>query len=145
MLNLEKIASLQNKATNPDFCNKFAEIKRQNKRKLIQLIRANCNITVPDDFLFDIQVKRIHEYKRQLMNVLYVVKRYNMLKAASVDQRKNFVKRMILIGGKAAPSYEIAKLVIKLISSLSDKINNDPDTKDYLKLVFYPNYNVSSA
>jgi starch phosphorylase len=92
-----------------------------------------------------VQVKRIHEYKRQLLNVLYVVHRYLAIKDMSPGDRKNVVPRVTLIGGKAAPGYFNAKCIIKLITSVGAIINSDKEIGDLLKLVFLPNYNVSSA
>lgn len=104
--------------------------------------------------MFDIQCKRLHEYKRQFMNVLFVIHRYTELKAMSKTELSNQVPRVgllvcsyypVIFAGKSAPGYYIAKLIIKLINSVSQVINDDPDTADYLKLVFIPNYNVSLA
>jgi starch phosphorylase len=92
--------------------------------------------------MFDIQVKRIHEYKRQLLNVLGVVAQYLRIKE---NPRGKYVPRTVMIGGKAAPGYYTAKLIIKLINDVSEKINNDPVTSKYLKLFFLPNYSVSFA
>ena len=101
---------------------------------------------MPVDSLFDIQVKRIHEYKRQLMNILYVIYRYLTILDTPQHERKNkFVPRVVMIGGKAAPGYHNAKAIIKLITAVSEKVNNDNTVGDLLKVVFLPNYNVSSA
>ena len=101
---------------------------------------------MPLNSLYDIQVKRIHEYKRQLMNILYVVYRYlSILETAPNERAKLWVPRVVCIGGKAAPGYHNAKAIIKLITSVSYKINSDPEIGDLLKVVFLPNYNVSSA
>ena len=98
------------------------------------------------DVMYDIQVKRIHEYKRQLMNILYVILRYLTILDTPANQRKSkFVPRVICIGGKAAPGYHNAKAFIKLITSVSQKVNSDPAVNDLLKVIFLPNYNVSSA
>ena len=95
--------------------------------------------------LFDIQVKRIHEYKRQLLNVMYIIHRYNALKAMTLEEREKQVDRVCIIGGKAAPGYDMAKRIIKLVSAVGDVVNKDPDIGDKLKLVFLSDYNVSSA
>lgn len=95
--------------------------------------------------LFDVQVKRIHEYKRQLLNILSVVLRYDSIKSMSPEDRKNVVPRVVIIGGKAAPGYDMAKRIIKLISAVSEVVNNDPDIGDLLKVYFVPDYNVSLA
>ena len=98
------------------------------------------------DSLYDIQVKRIHEYKRQLMNIVYVIHRYLAIKDTPAAERKaKFVPRVTMIGGKAAPGYYSAKIIIELISAVSRVVNNDPEIGDLLKVVFLPNYNVSSA
>jgi starch phosphorylase len=96
--------------------------------------------------MFDIQVKRIHEYKRQLMNILYVIHRYlTILDTPQHERRNKFVPRVVMVGGKAAPGYHNAKAIIKLITAVSFKVNNDPQIGDLLKVIFLPNYNVSSA
>jgi starch phosphorylase len=95
--------------------------------------------------MFDIQVKRIHEYKRQLMNILYVIYRYIAIKAMTPEERLNVVPRSVLFSGKAAPGYVTAKLIIKFISEVSYVVNNDACTNILLKVAFLPNYNVSNA
>lgn len=95
--------------------------------------------------MFDIQVKRIHEYKRQFMNILYVIWRYLWIKDLSPEDRKNVVPRTVMFSGKAAPGYLNAKRIIKLINEVSYVVNNDNETKNYLKVLFLPNYNVSNA
>jgi starch phosphorylase len=102
-------------------------------------------VEINPEALFDVQVKRIHEYKRQLLNALYIVHRYLELKAMSAESRKLVVKRVFLIGGKAASSYLAAKKIIKLITSIEAVINNDSDIGDLLKVVFLPNYGVTAA
>ena len=95
--------------------------------------------------MFDIQVKRIHEYKRQFMNILYVVYRYMTIKEMSPEERKNVVPRTVMFSGKAAPAYHTAKNIIKLINEVATVVNNDSDTRSLLKVVFLPNYCVSNA
>lgn len=95
--------------------------------------------------MFDIQVKRIHEYKRQFMNILYVIWRYLWIKDLSPEERKSVVPRTVMFSGKAAPGYLNAKRIIKLINEVSYVVNNDNETKNYLKALFLPNYNVSNA
>ena len=117
----------------------------ENKQKLADLIKQKTGVEVPTNALFDIQVKRIHEYKRQLLNVFGIIHRYNALKAMSPDERKKQVPRVCIVGGKAAPGYDMAKRIIKLVSAVGDTVNKDPDIGDLLKVVFIPDYNVSSA
>lgn len=95
--------------------------------------------------MFDVQIKRIHEYKRQLLNILYVVHRYLTIKDMSAEERTKVVPRTVFFGGKASPGYDIAKKVIKFINTVGLVINNDQETKHLLKVIFIPNYNVSAA
>jgi starch phosphorylase len=115
--------------------------KQTNKQELADLVKQECDVDFPIESMFDIQVKRIHEYKRQLLNVLHVIHLYNHIKKGDA---KNWTNRCVLIGGKAAPGYAIAKKIIKLINSVADVVNSDPDVGDKLKLAFIPNYRVSS-
>ncbi|MGD8234632.1 MAG: glycogen/starch/alpha-glucan phosphorylase [Chromatiales bacterium] len=124
-----------------EFHEAWREVKRENKKRLAALVRKECGIDFPIDSLFDIQVKRIHEYKRQLLNILHVIHLYNRVKRGDTD---NWVNRCVLIGGKAAPGYAMAKDIIKLINNVAHMVNNDPDVGEKLKLVFFPNYRVSS-
>lgn len=132
-------------ATDKAFQQKWLEIKRYNKERLAKHLKDQCGVTVSADALFDVQVKRIHEYKRQFMNILSVIHRYNRLKSMSPADRRNEVPRVVIFGGKAAPGYYVAKLVIKLINSVSSVINADKDIGNLLKLVFIPDYDVSLA
>lgn len=95
--------------------------------------------------MFDIQVKRIHEYKRQFMNILYVIYRYLTIKEMSPEERKEVVPRTVMFSGKAAPAYITAKHIIKLINEVATVVNQDSETKSLLKVVFLPNYCVSNA
>ncbi len=142
---MSKIRVLADKALDPDFQKQWHHIKIQNKQKLVNWVHANCGIKINVNSIFDVMVKRLHEYKRQLMNALWLAHRYLQIKEAKPDERKKFVPRTSFIGGKAAPGYMIAKKIIKFIGCLSDTINNDTDVNDYLKVVFLPNYNVSNA
>ncbi|MDT8310877.1 MAG: glycogen/starch/alpha-glucan phosphorylase [Methylophaga sp.] len=135
---LQKLAPL---ATNPDFQSQWHTAKRVNKQKLADLVQQSCGVTFNPDAMFDIQVKRIHEYKRQLLNVLHVIHLYEQIKTG---QTEGMVKRCVLFGGKAAPGYVMAKQIIKLISNVASVINNDPTVGDWLKVVFLPNYQVSA-
>lgn len=130
---------------NKDFIKKWILVKHKNKERLAEWVRQNTGIEISTDALFDVQVKRIHEYKRQTMNVFYVIHKYLQIKNMSEEERKDVVPRVIMIGGKAAPGYYNAKQLIKLINNVGFKINDDPETGDLLKLIFLPNYNVSSA
>merc|ERR1719401_1049789 len=120
-------------------------MKRGCKEKLAAWLKEKIDLDIDLDALIDIQVKRIHEYKRQLMNILFVIHRYQALKRMSPGQRSQEQKRMVLIGGKAASAYRNAKIIIKLINNVSKVLNNDPDTSPYLKCAFVPNYCVTAA
>ncbi|MDT8318340.1 MAG: glycogen/starch/alpha-glucan phosphorylase [bacterium] len=124
------------------FRNNWYEVKKANKEVLASYIRDSIGVEVDVDSMFDCQIKRLHEYKRQLLNLLHVVTMYNRIKA---DPSADFVPRTVLFGGKSAPAYFIAKLMIKLINSVADTINDDPDCDGKLKLLFLSNYNVSLA
>ena len=140
---LSKIAALKKFAENDqkDFQAKWFAIKQENKARLAALVEDECNVVFDVDALFDVQVKRIHEYKRQLLNVLHVIHLYNQIKKGKIDSS---IKRCVLIGGKAAPGYRIAKSIIKLINNVASVVNNDPDIDGLLKVAFIPNYRVSS-
>ena len=109
-------------------------------------MKKTSGVDIPLDALYDVMVKRIHEYKRQFMNILYVIHRYLAIKETPAHEREHkFVKRVVMIGGKAAPGYANAKAIIKLANLVANKINNDHDVGDLLKVVYLPNYNVSAA
>lgn len=112
---------------------------------MAEWVYHNCKVTINENSLFDIQVKRIHEYKRQFMNILYVIYRYITIKEMTPEERKKVVPRTVMFSGKAAPGYLNAKNIIKLINEVASVVNNDGDTKSSLKVVFLPNYNVSNA
>jgi starch phosphorylase len=134
---LKPLAELKNKA----FHNKWRAVKRTNKERLAALVKNECGVEFNPDALFDVQVKRIHEYKRQLLNVLHVIHLYNRIKHGRLD---GWADRCVLIGGKAAPGYVMAKRIIKLINNVAEVINNDPDVNGRLKVAFLPNYRVTS-
>jgi starch phosphorylase len=138
---LEQLEALTDRDTDPSFVQRWADVKRQNKLRLADHIRSQVQIDVNVDTLFDCQVKRIHEYKRQLLNVLHLISMYNQIRAGD----STLVPRTVVIAGKAAPGYSIAALIIKLIHAVADVINHDPRVCDLLKVAFLPNYNVSLA
>lgn len=109
-------------------------------------MKKKTGVDIPLDALYDVQIKRIHEYKRQLMNIFYVIYRYQkILETPAKERSKKFVPRVIMIGGKAAPGYYDAKSIIMLINAVQKKVNEDITIGDLLKVVFLPNYNVSAA
>lgn len=124
------------------FREEWTKIKRRNKEQLSAIIRERTGIAIDSDTLFDVQVKRIHEYKRQHLNVLHIITLYNRIKK---DPRKDIVPRAFIFGGKAAPGYFMAKLIIKLINSVAEVVNNDPDVAGRLKVAFFANFNVKNA
>jgi starch phosphorylase len=138
---LDQLRGLIPCAEDADFRQRWHDVKMDNKQRLAKLIESECGVTVNCHALFDVQVKRIHEYKRQLLNALHVIHLYNRIKSGDTE---NWTNRCVLIGGKAAPGYAIAKLIIKLISNVARVINEDPQVGDMLKVVFFPNYRVSA-
>merc|ERR1719447_769695 len=120
----------------------FDRCKQENKAILAAYIGKHYGIEVNVNSIFDVHVKRIHEYKRQLLNILHVITMYNRLKSSP---SMKFVPRTVMFGGKAAPGYYMAKLIIKLILAVAKVINNDPEVGDKLKVIFLENYNVSMA
>ena len=139
---LDELHKLEPFATDPAFIEKFRNVKLENKKQLAGLIKERMGITVDPSSMFDIQVKRIHEYKRQHLNVLNIITRYIRIKK---NPGIDIAPRTFIFGGKAAPGYHIAKLIIKLINSVGDIVNSDPDVKDRLKVVFFPDFNVTNA
>ncbi|HET6424652.1 MAG TPA: glycogen/starch/alpha-glucan phosphorylase [Planctomycetaceae bacterium] len=139
---LELLTGLDAHADDPTFQDQFKAVKRANKVHLAQVIKERLNIVVSPDALFDVQVKRIHEYKRQLLNVIEAVAQYSMIRS---HPEKDWVPRVKVFAGKAAPGYWNAKLIIKLINDVATVVNNDPAVRGLLKVVFLPNYNVSLA
>jgi starch phosphorylase len=137
-----RLAEAKRFATDAGFRQRFSAIKRHNKEELANLIAARMGIRVDPAAMFDVQVKRIHEYKRQLMNILETIALYNAMRA---HPDKPWVPRVKIFAGKAAPSYAQAKLIIKLINDVAQVVNNDPAIRGLLKVVFIPNYNVSLA
>jgi len=137
---LEKISDIKKYVEDVPFAEEWFNVKLENKKKLAQLIKSECDVDFNVNALFDVQVKRIHEYKRQLLNILHVIHLYNRIKRNDVG---NWTKRCVLLGGKAAPGYRLAKSIIKLANNVANVINNDADVGDKLKLAFIPNYGVS--
>ena len=139
---LNELRKLEAFADDLDFQNRWRETKLGNKQKLARLIEARTGIRVNPETIFDILVKRIHEYKRQHLCVLYILTLYLRFKH---DPQANFPSRTFVIGGKAAPGYFMAKLIIKLVNAVSAFIENDPAVRDRLKVIFFPGFNVKSA
>merc|ERR1719145_220836 len=120
-------------------------VKQQAKEKLARVLKDHMDFEFDVNALLDCQFKRIHEYKRQFMNALYLIHRYMMIKTASPAERAKIQKRVSIVGGKAAPAYIRAKTIIKLINNIGEVVNNDPDVSPYLKVIFMPNYSVTVA
>jgi len=139
---LEDLRRLEPLADDPDFRQRFRAAKRRNKEALASLIARETGVTVSPDSLFDIQVKRLHEYKRQLLLALYIIVQYNRLKN---DPGLDVVPRTFIFGAKAAPGYLMAKLIIKLINQIAEVVNQDSQLGGKMKVVFMPNYRVSLA
>jgi starch phosphorylase len=139
---LNELTRLRELADDRDFQQQWIEVKQANKRYLAEHILKQTQTVVSPDSLFDCQTKRIHEYKRQLLNVLHVITSYNHIKASPGCA---ITPRTVIFSGKAAPSYYMAKLIIQLINAVGSVINNDPSIHGLLKVVFMPNYNVSLA
>ncbi len=140
--NLEELRRLEEFAENPEFQQDWHRVKLENKKALAAVIKERTGIEVNPASLFDIQVKRLHEYKRQHLNVLHIITLYNRLK---LQPEQEITPRTFIFGGKAAPGYFMAKLIIKLINSVAEVVNNDPDVQDRLKVVFFPDFNVKNA
>lgn len=143
--NVDLLAGLREHASNPVLQQEWRMVKKINKMRLAEYIETLTGVKVSLDAMFDVQIKRIHEYKRQLLNILGIVYRYDCIKNMNTSDRRKVVPRVCIIGGKAAPGYEVAKKIIKLCHAVAEKINNDSDVGDLLKVVFIPDYNVSVA
>jgi starch phosphorylase len=143
--NLGLVKGLEKFADDEKFQRKWLSVKRKNKQRVADYVKEKFGVTIYPEALFDIQIKRFHEYKRQLLNILGVMYRYRQIKGMSDEEKSDVVPRVIIFGGKAAPGYYMAKLIIKLINNVGEVINNDPDIGDLLKIVFVPNYCVSLA
>ncbi|KAG9475372.1 glycogen phosphorylase, muscle form [Eleutherodactylus coqui] len=140
--NLDLLKKLLDFVNDDALIRDIAKVKQENKLKFARYLENEYKVKINPNSMFDIHVKRIHEYKRQLLNCLHVMTLYNRIKK---DPSKQWIPRTVMIGGKAAPGYHVAKMIIKLITSVGDVINNDPVVGDRLKLIFLENYRVSLA
>merc|ERR1719369_2584801 len=141
-VHLDQLKGLKQWADDPAFQREVMKVKQDNKTKLAAYLKETTGVDVNPCSLFDIQVKRIHEYKRQLLNILHVCTMYNRIKR---NPNAPFVPRTVMIGGKAAPGYYMAKQIIKLYNSVGKVVNNDPVVGDKLKVIFLENYRVTLA
>jgi len=139
---LDQLEGLDRFVDDAAFRERWAKIKRANKEDLVTRLAPQTETPLNPDSLFDVQVKRIHEYKRQHLNILHVIALYHRLKSGQVTDA---VPRTFIFGGKAAPGYRLAKLMIKLINSVGAVLNRDPQTRDLLRVVFLPNFNVTNG
>ena len=139
---LSRLRALERHLDDAAFHERWRRVKRLNKEVLARRIRERTGVVVDPDALFDIQVKRIHEYKRQHLNVLHIVTLYNRLRR---NPKLDVAPRCFVFGGKAAPGYYMAKLIIRLINGVAEVVNNDPALGGRLKVVFYPDFNVKNA
>ena len=142
LIDLAELKKLEAYADNPDFYHEWRKVKESNKRDLADYIEKETGIRVNPESLFDIQVKRLHEYKRQHLKILHIIVLYNRIKK---NPDLDVKQRTFIFGGKAAPGYVMAKLIIKLINSVAAVVNHDPDVRDRLKVVFLPDYNVKNS
>jgi len=139
---LAELHALDALVDDDEFLGQFAAVKRANKERLAAFVKRDMGLSIDPDSMFDVQIKRIHEYKRQSLNVLHVLTRYNRIRD---EPNGDWVPRTVIFAGKAAPGYTVAKWIIQLINNVAGTINNDPQVRDLLKVVFVPNYNVSRA
>ncbi len=140
--NLDELRRLEPMIEDAQFRAEWRDIKRSNKIALAAIIRERTGITVNPDAMFDVHVKRIHEYKRQHLNILHVIGLYHRLKT---DATLTIHPRVFIFGGKAAPGYHLAKLMIRLITAVGDIVNRDPGVRELIKVVFLPNFNVTNS
>jgi starch phosphorylase len=142
LADLDRLRGLEAFADDPKFQKKWREVKRANKVRLAQYVAATTGLELNPEWLFDIQVKRIHEYKRQHLNVLHILTLYRRLKE---NPGLSIPSRAYVFGGKAAPGYFMAKRIIKLINAVGETVNNDPEVNRFLTVAFVPNFNVQNA
>ncbi len=140
-VDLTKLRKLESNVEDAAFRKRWQQVKRGNKIRLAKMVEADCGVKFNPDAMFDIQVKRIHEYKRQVLNVLHVIHLYDRIKRGDTA---GWTPRCVLIGGKAAPGYWLAKRIIKFVNNVANVINNDSVVGDLLKVAFLPNYRVSA-
>jgi len=140
--NLDELRRLEPMIEDAQFRAEWRDIKRSNKIALAAIIRERTGVTVNPDAMFDVHVKRIHEYKRQHLNILHVIGLYHRLKT---DPTLTIHPRVFIFGGKAAPGYHLAKLMIRLITAVGDIVNRDPGVRELIKVVFLPNFNVTNS
>jgi starch phosphorylase len=142
MRDLSQLRRLEPLAEDPDFRAEWRRIKHANKAALAGMIEQRTGVVVDPSAIFDVQVKRIHEYKRQHLNILHVIGLYHRLKT---DPKFTMEPRVFVFGGKAAPGYHLAKLIIRLITAAAEIINRDPGVRDLIKVVYLPNFNVTNG
>ncbi len=137
----EGLSVLRDHAEDKAFQARWHSVKQGNKQRLAELVAARTGVEFDPGFLFDVQVKRIHEYKRQLLNAMHVIHLYDRIERGDTEGMQ---PRCVLIGGKAAPSYAMAKLIIRLINGIAQRVNADPVAREWLRVAFIPNYGVSA-
>ena len=143
---LTQLAALRPLADDPAFTLAFRQAKQANKQRLADWVQTHMGLSIPTNALFDVQVKRFHEYKRQLLNLLHVVTRYlRLIEQPGAELNRPSVPRVVIFSGKAASAYHTAKLIIRLVNDIAKVVNNDPRVGEQLKVVFVPNYSVSLA
>ena len=142
LTNMRRLRELEPLADDSVLQKRWKEVKRDNKARLADYVRAHAGVELDPDWMFDIQVKRIHEYKRQHLNALHIATLYHRIKQ---NPGAEIPPRAFIFGGKAAPGYTMAKLMIKLITSIGETVNNDPEVNDRLRVAFIPNFNVQNG
>jgi starch phosphorylase len=142
LTDLDRLRGLEAFIDDPEFRQQWRDVKRANKSRLAEFLHSATGVELDPTWMFDIQVKRIHEYKRQHLSVLHIIRQYSLLK---MNPGLELAPRAFVFGGKAAPGYFMAKRIIKLINAVGETINNDPEVNRYLKVAFVPNFNVQNA